>query len=151
MRRITNKEAALRARFQKLATEAVIEAGGAPNPRGSSYDYILPTSVGPLSIGVYDNWIATRFTSAKGGTAATGGCSNGYSGKWNFHAFERDWIQPLLDSFRHGLAMVLAYQPTPAVLRDVKLDLAEDRCRRVAWEMYVAEERAAERNAAGAA
>lgn len=127
----TKAETARQNRFHKLACELIEAAGAGRDPRGGEREYLLDTPVGPLKIHVLDDWIHTRFVSSKGGQAAVG-C--GHTGKWNFHKPSGlDWVAVLVDWFRRELAHMLAYVPTAAVLRDVKLDLCEDRCQRIKW------------------
>ena len=139
IRPISKAEQKRRERFQKIVCENIEAAGGTRDPRESSCDYILQTPVGPLSIYVLDDWIATRFVSNKGGDAATHGCC-GRTGKWNFHRCDAHDLFELAAHFRERLAAVLAYVPTPAVLRDVKLDLAEERVSRLRWAEFFNEE-----------
>jgi hypothetical protein len=140
IQRISKAEQKRRERFMKIVCEGVEAAGGTRDPRGhEAGEYILQTPVGPLSIHIFDDWIANRFVSTKGGEAATHGCC-GRTGKWNFHRCDAHDLFELAAHFRERLAAVLAYQPPPAVLRDVKLDLAEERVSRLRWAEFFNEE-----------
>src|SRR4051812_29276047 len=111
-RSLTKKEQKQRERFRMLACATIEAAGGSRDPRGQSYEYVMPTLVGPLRLTVYEDWVACRFASPAGGTAARCGC-NPHSGKWNFHAAtDRDWLDALLKWLRYELTRLLAYQPT---------------------------------------
>ncbi len=110
--KITKKAALLYASFDVLVRDYLLKHG-AQAKSGKPWDeYVIETSVGPLTIHPFEGWIATRFDDAKRAAERLGSAVNPYSGKWNFHfdtfRDERD-IENALKHFAWHLERILGH------------------------------------------
>lgn len=83
----------------------LLEKFGAEAVKGSTYDWVLKTRLGPLHVKAYDDWVACRFENIEAARSALGqGRLNRHSGKWNWH-FEQPGLDELM-AFARELADV---------------------------------------------